>query len=194
MRKHAKATSSRDADTRTDDTPKEDVTAKRVRLTDLKRGRYASTNAIAHLMRVVRTNGIPEYTSARSQGRARKAMCNTSTAHGPVVQSMEVPVASPTPLAPTVTLPYQHPLAMLDVSARDCEPFAAILKDTIQQHGEPTPANPWNLIWYFDEIGINPLAVDDSRKITGSIGHCWSLVHDSCVRIRAGLLRPQFAP
>jgi hypothetical protein len=179
MRKHTIGKSSRDADPRssakcTGDEPTDDANAKRVRLTDLKRGKYASTKAIAHLMHVARTQGIPEHTSARSQGRARKALCNTSTVYGPIVQTIQVPVASPQPPAPPyVTIAYQHPLAMLDVSARECEPFAAILKDAIQQHGEPTPANPWNLIWYFDEIGINPLAPDDSRK---TFGNYWSLL------------------
>jgi hypothetical protein len=179
MRKHSKDERSRDAGRRssakcTEGESAEDVNAKRLRLTDLKRGSYASTNAIANLMKVVRSNGIPEHTSARTQGRARKSLCSTSTTYGPIVQSMRVPVASPKPPDPPyVTLPYQHPLAMLDVSARDCEPFAVILKDALQQHGDPTPAHPWNLIWYFDEIGVNPLAPEDSRK---TYGHYWSLL------------------
>jgi hypothetical protein len=168
MPKHADKSAGSSAD---------DVTSKRIRLTDLKRGRYASTNAIAHLLDTVRRQGIPECTSASTQRRARAALCSQTTPFGPIVQQLEVPakhVPSVAARAPTnVVIPYQNPLAMLHVSVQECEPLAELMRDAVRTNGEPSLVNPWRLIWYFDEIGMSPLATVDTRKTFGTY---WSFL------------------
>ena len=147
----------------------DDVTYKRIRLTDLKRGRYASTNAIAHLLDTVRRQGIPECSSASAQRRARVALCSQATPFGPIVQQLEVPAKHDPARAPTnVSIPYQNPLAVLHVSVHECEPLAELMRDAVRTHGEPSLAAPWRLIWYFDEIGQSPLATVDTRKTYGT--------------------------
>ena len=116
----------------------DDVTYKRIRLTDLKRGRYASTNAIAHLLDTVRRQGIPECSSASAQRRARVALCSQATPFGPIVQQLEVPAKHDPARAPTnVSIPYQNPFAMLHVSVQECEPLAELMRDAVRTHGEP---------------------------------------------------------
>jgi hypothetical protein len=152
----------------------DDVAYKRIRLTDLKRGRYASTNAIAHLLDTVRRQGIPECSSASAQRRARVALCSQATPFGPIAQQLEVPAKHDPARAPTnVIIPYQNPLAMLHVSVHECEPLAELMRDAVRTHGEPSLAAPWRLIWYFDEIGQSPLATVDTRKTYGTY---WSFL------------------
>ena len=164
----------------------DDVTYKRIRLTDLKRGRYASTNAIAHLLDTVRRQGIPECSSASAQRRARVALCSQATPFGPIVQQLEVPAKHDPARAPTnVIIPYQNPLAMLHVSVHECEPLAELMRDAVRTHGEPSLAAPWRLIWYFDEIGQSPLATVDTRKTYGTYWSFWEfgprmLCTDNC--------------
>ena len=124
----------------------DDVTSKRIRLTDLKRGRYASTSAIAHLLDTVRRQGIPECSSASAQRRARVALCSQAAPSGPIVQQLEVPAKhdpSVAARAPTnAVIPYQNPLAILHVSVQECEPLAELMRDAVRTHGEPSLVNP----------------------------------------------------
>ena len=103
----------------------------------------------------------------RGRSRARKALCARQTAFGPIVQDIVVPTSTG-----ANTIAIQHPLAMLDAATRDCEPLARIVYEAVQRHGEPTQTAPWTLVWYHDEIGMNPLAPDDARK---TVGFYWSL-------------------
>ena len=140
--------------------------AKRQRLDEFKRDKYASTNAVANLLKKARDDGIPDHVSATTLRRARAGLCARETVYGPIVQDIQVPKGTG-----SIQLAVQHPLAMLDVASRDCEPLARILQEAAQRHGEPTMDKPWNLVWYHDEIGVNPLAPDDARK---TVGFYWS--------------------
>ena len=168
----------------------DDVTYKRIRLTDLKRGRYASTNAIAHLLDTVCRQGIPECSSASAQRRARVALCSQATPFGPIVQQLEVPAKHDPARAPTnVSIPYQNPLAMLHVSVHECEPLAELMRDAVRTHGEPSLAAPWRLIWYFMR-SVRVLWRRSTRvKRTARIGRFWNLVHGCYARTTVGLLR-----
>jgi hypothetical protein len=119
------------------------------------------------LLKRAKDDGIPDHISASTQSRARKALCARETAFGPIVQDIVVPTRTGDQI-----IAIQHPLAMLDAATRDCEPLSRIVYEAVQRHGEPTQTAPWTLVWYHDEIGMNPLAPDDARK---TVGFYWSL-------------------
>ena len=90
-------------------------------------------------------------------------MCARATPYGEIVQEMDLPsVGKPQ------TIGFQHPIAMLVTAAQECDAFASCMIQAIETYGEPTPSKPWRLIWYTDEVGINPISLGtDPRKKHG---------------------------
>ena len=101
-----------------------------------------------------------------------------STAHGKKAASEVTPFGAliqpfDLPLADGVhTVVAQHPLAMLHVVARDCEPFRNTLEQALRRK-PPSAEAPWGLVMYCDEIGHN-LVGRDERKIDLFTGASWS--------------------
>ena len=58
------------------------------------------------------------------------------------------------------TVVAQHPLAMLHVVARDCEPFRNTLEQALRRK-PPSAEAPWGLVMYCDEVGHNPVGRDE---------------------------------
>jgi len=135
--------------------------SKRARVTDLRRGAYATTRAVAALLKRAREEGIPEHTSASTQHRYRRASCARETPYGPLVQDLAIPENSVTD-----TISIQQPFAMLHVVCQETE-MAAVWLDALAEYGDPSPQHPWRLIFYQDEVGIAPLKNKDSRHTTG---------------------------
>ena len=73
--------------------------------------------------------------------------------------------------------PVQNPLAMLYVAMHEGDRYAAYVRDALRVHGAPSPASPWSIVVYVDEVTCgNPLAVraDARRKVQGVY---WAIYH-----------------
>ncbi len=65
--------------------------SKRARITNLKRGAYATTRAVAALLKAAREEGIPEHISESAQHRYRRALCARETPYGALFHDLELP-------------------------------------------------------------------------------------------------------
>ena len=142
--------------------------AKRSRVTDLRRESYATTRSVAVLLKRAKEEGIPEYISASTQHRYRRAECARDTPYGPLVREIDIPETS---VANKIAI--QNPFAMLHVCVSESDAFAEIFMGALAEYGLPSPERPWRLIFYQDEVGISPLDGVDTRK---TVGCYWSFV------------------
>ena len=127
------------------------------RLCDLRRGSYASARATERLMISAREDGIPTAVSRTSMWRARKKVLSEPTPFGPLVQDMTLPTYDG-----DVVVAVQHPSAMLYKAMHTCEPFRSFFLPIYEQN-TPSPAKPWHLCLYADEIGHNPIGRDNRK-------------------------------
>ena len=134
------------------------MASKKPRLTNLQRGSYASVRALERILCDVKKNGVPEAVGRSTFYRARKKAASEVTPFGALIQPFDLPLADG-----VHTVVAQHPLAMLHVVARDCEPFRNTLEQALRRK-PPSAEAPWGLVMYCDEIGHNPVGRDE-RKI-----------------------------
>ena len=127
------------------------------RLTDLRRGSYASARATERILCDARAKGIPSAVSRTSQWRARKERASRMTPFGKLVDEFVIP----TP-AGDITIAAQHPMAMVYTSYVECEPFRKMFRRTIDKY-PPTPSAPWRIAMYCDEVGHNPVGRDNRK-------------------------------
>jgi hypothetical protein len=139
---------------------------KRLRLANLGKTSFATQSAIAHILKECREDGVPDVSSRPSQYRARKGVINEHTPYGPLVSPLRLPLDVPDDVA------VQHPMAMLHTACNECEPFAELMRDTLERF-PVSHSNPWRIITYIDEIGPGDALKHDSRK-----AHCiyWSFL------------------
>ena len=121
--------------------------AKRSRVTDLRRESYATTRSVAVLLKRAKEEGIPEYISASTQHRYRRAECARDTPYGPLVREIDIPKTSE---ADKIAI--QNPCAMLHVCVSESDAFAEIFMGALAEYGLPSPERPWRLIFYQDEV------------------------------------------
>lgn len=125
------------------------------KLARLGRESYVSQAGIASLMRTVRDEGIPEFTSRATQYRARKAM---------TADLLKDIALSRHDGGEDVIVTLQDPLTMLAHMAERSEHFAHVLRETASKH--PCTSNePWHIVIYQD--GVDPsdgLAKNHSRR------------------------------
>ena len=133
------------------------VRASTARLTELRRGSYASARATERLLTEARDRGLPSAISRTSQWRARKEEASRMTPFGPLVREYSVPLKEG-----DFDVAIQHPMAMLHVSHTDCEPFRKLMRDTLKAH-PPSAAAPWRIAMYCDEVGHNPIGRDNRK-------------------------------
>ena len=127
------------------------------RLTDLRRGSYASARATERILCDARAKGIPSAVSRTSQWRARKERASRMTPFGKLVDEFVIP----TP-AGDITIAAQHPMAMVYTSYVECEPFRKMFRRTIDKY-PPTPSAPWRIAMYCDEVEHNPVGRDNRK-------------------------------
>ena len=113
-------------------------------LVHLHRGPHISQRALEATLKTIREHGLPEYSSRRSQFRARAETVLRDTPYGPVMQVLHLGAESP-------DIYISHPLALLYRTAKECEPFQRVLQNTLRKH-PCSVSNPWRLVIYFDEI------------------------------------------
>ena len=99
--------------------------------------------ALAHILRDVRDHGIPDAFSTSTQRRHRQNIVYTNTAFGPLIQNVIVTTKS----GKRLTLPVQHPLAMLVVAANESEAFAVLIHATLDACDDRI-----SIIVYSDEV------------------------------------------
>ena len=127
------------------------------RITDLRRGSYASARATEKLMRSARDEGVPQAVSRTTYWRARKRLLGSATVYGPLVQDFTLPLRG----GPK-TFAVQQPAAMLYTALDACEPFRNFFTHRYDMH-KPSASSPWHIIMYCDEIGHNPVGRDNRK-------------------------------
>ena len=75
-------------------------------LVHLHRGPIISQRALEAILQTVREHGLPEYSSRRSQFRARADAVQRDTPYGPVMKALHLGAVSP-------DIYISHPLALL---------------------------------------------------------------------------------
>ena len=128
-----------------------------IRLTDVRRGSYASGRATERLLRLSREEELPSAISRTSQWRARAEACRTTDLFGPLVTDFTLPCNSG-----DVVVAVQQPAAMLHAALTDCAPFRTFFTQVCNGNAS-SESNPWHLVMYRDEIGHNPVG-QDNRK------------------------------
>ena len=159
---------------------------KRLDVSELGGGKYVSLSGKEAILKDLQSLGyIPDDVgcSRRRMQAARKEVADRMTPFGKLLMQREVNTDNG-----VVSYPFQNPLAMLHVAMSDGDRFAGYVRDAIIKNGEPTPAAPWSLVIYVDEVTCgNPLAVrsDARRKVQGvywslyQLGAC-ALSDESC--------------
>ena len=130
------------------------------KLARLGKSSFVSQSGISHLIKAIKEEGIPDASSRITQYRARKAVCNSQTPYGTLVQRVQATMKNGEPM----DLAVQHPLATLAYNALHSDDYSLVLRDALRKH-PPSPAALWHLIIYQD--GVNPsdgLSKNTSRK------------------------------
>ena len=130
-------------------------------LVHLHRGPSISQRALEATLKTVREHGVPEYSSRRSQFRARAEAVRQETPYGPVLKALHLGAESP-------DIYISHPLALLYRTAKECEPFRRVLQNALRKR-PCSVSNPWRVVIYFDEITpTDPCSSKvDKHKIQG---------------------------
>ena len=126
-------------------------------LTDMRRGPHITARAAEYLMRRAREHGIPNAISRTSHWRARTTLCAEEDIYGPLVQNFTLPLTSGDKVCAI-----QSPAAMLLKALQTCEPFRVFFNARYEAI-TPTAEKKWHLIMYADEVGQDPLKVDDRK-------------------------------
>ena len=141
------------------------MSKKRGQLTDFSCQHYVSRSALANVLRHARDDPrLGSACSRASQYRERKRLTGITTPYGSLVQELALPLKA----GGNEVVGVQAPLAMFYHLVGTSKPFAKLIRETMAR--EPcSPASPWHLILYADEISpSNPLGTGpDHRKICG---------------------------
>ena len=122
---------------------------------------YMSQSALAAVLREARDAPLPDAGRRADVRQARSAVIAQHTPYGPLVQSIELRGKS----GAMVSIPVQHPWAMLHVVAKACPNFAGLLASTAAATPS-SPSSPWGLCVYSDEVSPgNQLRHDNRRKM-----------------------------
>ena len=122
---------------------------------------FVSQSALGALLKAAQREQLPN----ASRDRVRKARDESvfeETTHGPIHRAMSVATSDG-----PVDLEVQSPQAMLTYFVASCPSFAARVEDAFRRRA-PTPAAPWTIVLYTDEIlPGNALAQTAHRKCWG---------------------------
>ena len=118
---------------------------------------YVSHSALAAILAAAQEAPLPKADrNTVREGRDRVAM--TETPYGPLHQSMRIG---------GLDVEYQHPAAALYAFCSKSRAFSDLVRHTASTQ-PPTPARPWHLLIYLDEISPgNQLAYTHARKTWG---------------------------
>ena len=120
---------------------------------------HVTMSGLACVLAEVRDIGLPNAFSRRTQARARRSGAAVPTPYGPVMQTRKLLLTNG-----EMDLPVQAPLPMLWAAAQR-GPFGDLLAEALVR-APATPAQPWHLILYSDEVTPgNALKPDNRRKM-----------------------------
>jgi hypothetical protein len=134
---------------------------KRQRFSLLGRGAHVTKSAVASILRELYEQGeIGEAASRSTISRSRRVAADLSTPYGNVLDYTTVSDGEH-----TQRFAMLNPIPLLWYLVSVCGPFATYLA-TVLEHRPATPANPWRVALYADEVTPgNSQAYDNSRKI-----------------------------
>lgn len=131
-------------------------------IASLGRGKYVSDSGLAAILSDVKQLfdvSLPA-SSRQSLKRCRQEGLSSGSLGRPLVQELEI-----TSAGKTHKLTYVHPIATLEHFCSSCPSFASYIKKSLQKYPS-SPASPWNIIVYSDEVlPGNNLKHDNKRKL-----------------------------
>ena len=125
------------------------TTDRYAQLVALGRSSYVSKSGIEKLLRAVNEAGLPDAFSRSTQYRGRKAICNTETRYGKLIQGQKMHLEDCT----EVEIGVQNLLAFLHYNIENSNDFSRIIEDAIDRY-TPSVSKPWNIVLYQD--GVDP--------------------------------------
>ena len=136
--------------------------AKQARVGRLRRELpHISQSALIAILKEAQREPLPNVIRRDEIRLARDEIANTETPYGKVHQQIPLVTKNGT----IWLLCAQAPWAMLYVAAGRSLALARLIHATIQRHGQPSPARPWRLVTYTDEVDpSDSIAGEHSRK------------------------------
>ena len=117
---------------------------------------YVSQSALAALLMAAKNNELPDITTRHMLRKARESYVAQLTPYGTIHQELS--------FGDNITVQVQHPFAMLHHCAKVSKSFSSLLQQCLSE-SRSTPASPWNIIYYLDEVSPgNQLAYTHLRK------------------------------
>ena len=134
--------------------------AKRARAAELaslkSRLPYISQSALGALLRIAKTDRLPDGSTRFGVMRARNKYVSVASPFGPLHQSID--------LGGGISAEVQHPMAMLYTVVSKSDAFCVLMARALARF-PCSPATPWKLIIYTDEVSPgNQLAYAHERK------------------------------
>ena len=143
-----------------------DPAASRRSLSDLRSGTpYATQSALSAILEHVRDNGLPsDFLSRRTLNRARDAIATQRTPYGDLVKTIELQRI--VPFKP-IKFDVACPSSLLHLAGQTKQ-FGRLMQDALQRD-PPSPARPWGLIAYCDEITPGQAMKSENLRTTQSV-------------------------
>eukprot|EP00959_Pyramimonas_sp_CCMP1952_P230166 4812122-Pyramimonas_sp.AAC.1 len=131
--------------------------ARAAALTDFGRSSHVTCSGIAALLKLVKSDGLPDAFSPATQARHRQRIAFQDTDWGPLLQKVELPATD----GGVVDVWVQHPLGFWQVAADENQCFKEFLTRVLDETN-----GTMSLIAYSDEITPgNVLAEKNKRKL-----------------------------
>ena len=122
---------------------------------------FVSQSALSAILEIAASEPLPEQASRRTLRRARDSITYIQTPYGKLHQHISVQSNQ----GCSVDLEVQHPLAFLYHACTSSAGLSALV-GKLAAASAPTPARPWNIIMYCDEIlPGSQLAYKSGRKL-----------------------------
>ena len=136
--------------------------AKLRRLEDLRRGNpYVSSSALSNIVKDIQQHGLPELHQRKHMQQARDARLDEHTGYGPLTGKINVMLKDGKKGEIMVVNIFTFLQALYEQNGG----FTALVNTSLEKH-PCSHNNPWDLIYYTDEIVPgNPLSAETSRKI-----------------------------
>ena len=117
---------------------------------------YISQSALGALLRIAKSEKLPDVATRDAIRDSRDQHVSLDTPYGKVHQLIDI--------GGGVSTEVQHPLAMLHTVCAQSESFSSLIARTFDKF-PCSPARPWQLIIYTDEVAPgNQLAYKHARK------------------------------
>lgn len=130
-------------------------------LAKLGRRRYISISALSSVIDEIRQHGLPDSSSRSSIKRARNEFRMVDTRYGSLFRTIPITLDNKTK---PWSLMYIHPAAMLVHLTECCKNFSDVFLTQLRTQPSDSPARPWHLLVYTDEVTPGDQLRRENRK------------------------------